>query len=990
MVEILIFVSSALISLVLFKFHVIYSWAHGFLPESAILLSLFKALMAFLLMVIPTTLMGATLPIISKYYVTENSQLNDQIGILYFLNTLGASIGCLLTGYFFISTFGVLQTALYASAANLIIGIGCIRIVQEENPEKKFPLRLPVPKWPGWKLDSEKNIFIAVSFICGFTALAYEVLWTRLLVFSIASTVYSFSMMLAVFLLGICIGSILSVPLIARFKDLKKILWILQAGICAYILFSLYSMEFLLSSPWNSYNLQKPAETIWRYFKDSSSLMLFPTILFGMNFPILIKLTSEDPEHIGGGTGAIYSVNTLGAILGSLIAGFILLPVFGTERSLILIASMNLFLIPFILKKSGESIFSGNLGVFSGATGLVLLLNIALPGDLLKPFFMRDSAGKRDLKKLVYFEEGLTDTVAVFKDNYGILDPEAKRLITNGISMSASNVIATRYMKLFAHVPILLSDNPEQVLVICFGTGQTTGAAGIHPRVQQVDSLDLSPSVIHAAPAFKEENHDAINNPKVNIILQDGRNHLLTTEKKYDVITGEPPPPRTAFTVNLYTLDFYKQAAKRLKPGGIIAQWVPLHSQSAEEVDMHFKTFLQVFPHAIAWMSVANEILLIGSDQPIEIDLKKLKERLSEPLIKQALEDIHISNVYSFLSNIWFFEDEMKKISSRSYMISDNQPRIEFYLNYPNVIEVPGLERLVFNRTPAQDIWKRFKNVEFDDWELFKKHFNVMNNYQRGVMYANRGLLLEAITEVENDELFRYHLQAGKNQVKNLLGALKENPNNVETLLNLGHVFYQIGEYEKSIEYLQKVLKKDPGNSFANLYLGYDFLELGNLKEAKKTLEEVVKKDPRQLRSVMQQMGLIELLTNLEKDPDDLNLLNATAQFYNVKNEFRKSLQYSLKILEKEPNNKQALQSAVFSYRGLGEPHKVISYGVRYERVEPEDLRFLYIMAEMYIQTLQCGKAVNYLKTILNKDDTYQNAQLWFDQCQNQLQEQDS
>jgi spermidine synthase len=722
-----------------------------------------------------------------------------------------------------------------------------------------------------------------------------------------------------------------------------------------------------------------------KYFKDSSALMLVPTLLLGMNFPILIKLASGGHEHVGRGTGLIYSANTLGAIMGSLVAGFGLLPFLGTEASLVGVATLNLLMVPLLFRAGeGGSVTSRKL-VPLGMVGLILAVTLMIPKDLLKPFFMRDSAGSRDESKLLFYEEGLTDTVAVFEDNYGILDPEAKRLITNGISMSASNVIATRYMKLFAHVPILLSDHPEQVLVICFGTGQTTGAAGIHGRVQQVDSLDLSSSVIHAGPQFKKENHDVLNNPKVNIVLQDGRNHLLTTQKQYDVITGEPPPPRTAFTVNLYTQDFYEQAKKRLKPGGIIAQWVPLHSQSASEVDMHFKTFLSVFPHAIAWMSVANEILLIGSDQPIEIDFLKLRERLKEPAVKEALAAIHINSAASLLANIWFLEDEMHRLSEDQPIITDNRPLIEFYLNYPDVIGTAGLERLVFNRTPAETIWKRIKNMEYSDWKVFERYYQMMDRYQRGVMYANRGLLLEAIALGDDDDLFRYHLQAGRQQVDGLLRAFKENPKDLGILLNLGHAYYQIGEYEKSTQMLRQVLAEEPEQGMANLYLGYNLLELGQLEEAKQVLQTAVKKDPRQLRSVMQQVALIELLMKLEKDPESTDLLNAVAQFYNIKNEFRKSLNYSLKVLEKDPMDKQALQSAVFSYRGLGEPGEVIGYGVRYDMADPEDMHFQYIMAEMYIQTLRCEKALPYLKSILKKDDTYQNARQWLKKCESKL-----
>ena len=984
-IEILIFAASAVLSLIFSEFDGVYAWMHRWLPDSPMLSNLFKAVLAFLLMFVPATFMGATLPIISKYYVTDNARLGTQIGYLYAINTLGAAMGCVLTGFIFISAFGVLQTALFASVANLIIGIGCIRIHQEEHPGEKVPWRLPQIKWPSVTLSGEQKLWLSVSFVCGFTALAYEVLWTRLLVFSIASTAYSFSLMLAVFLLGICIGSLVVVPVIARVSSLRTVLIALQAGIGVYVLFSLFSMENLLSSPWNSYNLVNPGKTFLHYFKDSAALMLVPTLLFGMSFPVLIKLVSGGHESVGRGTGQVYSANTLGGILGSLVAGFVLLPWLGTEKSLMAVAALNFMMVPLLFGTGEYSTPGLRKGVAAVAVVAVLALTLILPGNLLDRFFMRDSVGKRDQSGLLYFEEGLTDTVAVFRDDYGVLDPTAKRLITNGISMSSSNVIATRYMKLLAHLPILMSDHPENVMVICFGTGQTTGAAGIHPRVGQVDSVELSPSVLNAAPSFKTENHDVANNPKVNFVVQDGRNYLLTTQKRYDVITGEPPPPRTAFTVNLYSQDFYEAARDRLNPGGLMAQWIPLHSQSAEEVDMHFKTFLSVFPHAVAWMPVANEILIVGSDQPITLDFNKLKERMADPEIAPALRDIYIPDIYHLLGSIWFLEEDMQALSAGRPLITDNRPRIEFYLDYGKVVGTAGLERLVFNRTLVEKVRQRISGMEYEDKKRFKQQYQAMDLYQRGVMYSNRGLLLEAMRLSGNGDLPRYHLQAGKDQIDRLLAQLKQEPDNLELLLNLGHAFYQIGEHERSVKYLEQVLVQEPRQGIANLYLGYNLMELKRWQEARKRLETAVKNDPSQLRSIMQEIALIELIGKSKEKPDDLSLLNALAQFYNMKKDFGKSLEYSSRVLENDAMNEEALKSVLFSYRSRGEPREVIGAGIRFEMVKPEEINYQFIMAEIYEKTLKCHKAIPYLEKILEVDDTYPKAQFLMDRCQKKV-----
>ncbi len=980
-VEILIAVIGSILSVVLANFGSIYSWLHFFIPEVSFLQNVVKAVLAFGMVMFPAMLMGATLPVVGKYYVSDDQKIGTQIGLLYSINTFGAALGCLLTGFILIPILGVLQSVLFAASINLLVGLGAVRVYQEANPETKIDLKLPLPTIPKFGVDKEDRIWLTVSFISGFTALAFQVLWTRLLVFSISSTVYSFSMMLTVFLLGIVLGSFLVIPVLRFFPSTKIILAILQAGVGVYAISSLFLMEDILSAPWNSYNLQNPIAAFTTYFKDSAALVLIPTLLLGMNFPILTRNFAKSKSNVGKGTGQIYAANTLGGILGSFIAGFILLPMLGSQMGVALVASLNLFCAVFLCARGNQVQPSLKKPLVIGGGILIIILNFSIPKDLIDKFFMRDSAGKRDITKLIYFDEGLTDTVAIFKDNYGILDPEAKRLITNGISMSASNMTATKYMKMFAHVPIILRDDPKDVLVICFGTGQTVGAAGIHPTVERVDAVDLSPGVIYSGKVFAKENHDALNNPKINIVFQDGRNYLLTTSRQYDVITAEPPPPRTAFTVNLYTREYYELTRKRLKPGGIVAQWIPLHSQSEEEVYRHFKTFRDVFPHVMGWMSVAKEILIIGSDQPIEIDFEKIKSRLSDPKLNPAFKELEIENPYSFLSSIWLFEKQIDRLALGRPIISDNRPSIEFYLDFPDVIGPEELEKIIFNRASFGDITKRIKNFSAEDRLKFEPYYRSMDLYQRGVVYSNPNLLLEAVNLVPEDELFRFHLQSSRSQIQRLLNLIQKEPDNPEHLLNLGHAYFQLGDYKNSMDLFKKAKRLDSSQHLADLYIAHNFLKIGKLKKAKIFFDEVAKKDPRFIRNIMQEIGLIELLTQLEEDSMNQGLTISAAQYYNLRNDFRRALTFSLGVLEKNPGNANALQSAIISYRGLGEPREALGFAAQYEAAKPDDIHGLYIIAELYMKILDYKKARVYLEKVLRKNDSYQNAEQLLEEC---------
>ena len=261
----------------------------------------------------------------------------------------------------------------------------------------------------------------------------------------------------------------------------------------------------------------------------------------------------------------------------------------------------------------------------------------------------------------------------------------------------------------------------------------------------------------------------------------------------------------------------------------------------------------------------------------------------------------------------------------------------------------------------------------------------MMDLYQRGVMYSNRGQLLKALSLADDNNLVRYHLQAGKRQVARLAQEVDRNPENIEALLNLGHAYYQMGQHKNSMDILEKVPQSAPNRSFADLYMGYNLLELGEIDRAKKSFENVAKKDPRQVSSVMQEIGLIELLKKLAKDPENPSLILSAAQYYNMKKDYLKALEYSLVALDKDPLNIPVLQSIVFSYRALGEPGNVLDYATRYSMVDREDMHLQYVLGEMYAKTLRCQKAIPHLQAVLKKNDSYQNTEQLLEGCKRML-----
>ena len=257
-----------------------------------------------------------------------------------------------------------------------------------------------------------------------------------------------------------------------------------------------------------------------------------------------------------------------------------------------------------------------------------------------------------------------------------------------------------------------------------------------------------------------------------------------------------------------------------------------------------------------------------------------------------------------------------------------------------------------------------------------------MDLYQRGVMYSNRGQLLKAMTLVEDDDLFRYHLQADRKQMQRLAQLIEEEPDNLKYMLNLAHSFYQIGNYEQSMRILQLVLEKNPNLSFASLYMGYNLLESGKKEEALIFFQNTAKYDPQQISTVMREIGLVSLLKEVEKNPQDPVLLRSLAEFYNLKKEYLKSLEYSLPLLQEDQMNLKVLQSIVKSYRGLGEAKEVLMYGGRYNLIDPDEIHLQFMMAEIFTLLNKCTKALPLLEKVIKKDDSYRNAWELKETCQ--------
>jgi spermidine synthase len=424
----------------------------------------------------------------------------------------------------------------------------------------------------------------------------------------------------------------------------------------------------------------------WANLALAFSYMVVPAFFMGLAFPVAGAVNAIKKKQVGRAIGDILAYNTLGAILGSAISGYVLIYIFGIERSLQLLTVINMgfgLLVMFSIK----NIKIVNRGIAGFIVGILLLL--ALNPDVLRMWDMQYFAiyqnnqtetyntpeKKREAIEntdVLYFREGIDSTISVIKVKGG-----NQGLLVNGKVVASAALRDQQCQYTLGHLPMLLHDNPRKVLVIGLGTGMTLGATSVHPGVEELTLAEIEPSVVGAARTFGTYNNHVLDNPKLKIIHNDGRNYLLTTKRKYDVITADPIHPWTQGSGYLYTDEYFKIASEHLLPGGIMCQWLPIYELSPNDLKSVLKTFSQNFQYAMVWLT-QYDAEIIGSDSPILIDEEKLQSRIQFPAIAQNLRPVMMDSSTDFLSYFIMGTDGAAAFGRDGIVNTDDNLYLEF------------------------------------------------------------------------------------------------------------------------------------------------------------------------------------------------------------------------------------------------------------------------------------------------------------------------
>jgi spermidine synthase len=634
---------------------------------------------------------------------------------MYAANTAGAIIGALASSFYLLPTFGIRGAAWAAAGLGLIAAAGGCWL------DRVVPCAAAVTSHsPPASIRKSASVAMLLYSIAGGLALGYEVLWSQSIVQFMSTRSFAFSVMLATYLAGLAVGA----ALFARWADRVHDPWgmfgllIAAAGLVALL-------EMTLLGPWLpklqsmgeqtvlSMTASRLAGMCARFAIAALYIVFLPTLLLGAAFPAALKLI-VDSGCVGRDVGKVVALNTLGGIVGTVITGFLLVPWFGLVNTLAILAvvAAMLGLLAALRSTSGFRVARWGTIVIAVSTAGAALLT---PSDRLANLLADMRGGM-----MVFYEEGRGGTVAVLEQQAG--RKRFRRLYIQGVSNTGDAMPSLRYMRLQALLPLITHrGEPTSALVIGLGTGITSGALLRFPGLEQRVVVELLPEVVQAASNF-HGNFGASTDHRIDIRLRDGRRELLSHEQTYDLITLEPPPPSAAGVVNLYSSGFYELARARLRPNGLVAQWLPLPTQNDEDTRSLVRSFLDVFPHVSLWTTELHEMLLVGSCEPIELDVPRIVERFDSPELSSALREVGISSPEALLGTWVTDRAGLEAYAGDALPVTDDQPRIE-YADWVRVDEIQRvLPRLIQLRTDpplheADDVF--MKSVATERQRLF-------------------------------------------------------------------------------------------------------------------------------------------------------------------------------------------------------------------------------------------------------------------------------
>lgn len=653
------------------------------------------------LLLIPTTMMGATLPILVQFLVTQLGVMSRTVGVLYGANSGGAFAGAMLAGLVLLPSIGLQASVHVAVAVNAVVGVVALALSFRGAPEVEAAGPAPAPakkqKAQASALETadapaprfSRTLLLVAFGLSGAAAMIYQVAWTRAITLSIGSSTYAFTLIAGSFILGLTLGSFFLAWIGDRPYGQKA------ASILAAIiaLSALMTVVLLGELPVRMTQLVRSAETYseleWAKFRAIFFMFLASTTCMGGLLPIVCRWMARTREDAGQSVGNAYAANALGAIVGSFCGGFVFIPLVGMRGSILVGAGISLVVAALFAFVASSSRRLGAVG-WLGAIALVGVIGLSLapgwdPAVMISGPFAKgrptgravaeteaEIAREMHADTIIHYREGVTTVVAVKEDK------AQKRTLVIGGKPDAFSYASTQNW--LGQLPMLLRPDARRVLVVGLGSGSTLGAVECHLNVEAIDCVEISPEVISAAREFFGKfTGDALADSRLDMIQGDGRLHLEHTDRAYDVVISQPSNPWMAGSSALFTRECFELMHRRLKAGGIACIWFQGFSMPLENFQILARTWADTWKHPSIWTSrIAGEHLFVGSDEPLAIDYAALEARLADPRVKTQMALISMPTPADVLGYLVATDEGAHKVGGTGPLNTDDNSRIEY------------------------------------------------------------------------------------------------------------------------------------------------------------------------------------------------------------------------------------------------------------------------------------------------------------------------
>jgi spermidine synthase len=640
-------------------------------------LSLARLLLSMIVLLPPVLLIGGTMPLLAKYFLRDPANLGSSFSKIYYLNTLGACAGALLTGFVFVRYFGVIGTLMIAIGGNLLVAL--IIALSKRGTVATHPVT-------GEK--SPYSYMLVFLFLTGFISLGYEMLWVRILSTYGLSTSQAFALILAGFLLGFSVGAWVVARKVEGRKDLEgwfSAVSIVTAfsGAAVLLLFRQFEVITLLLAD------ATPMSQLTYGMALAFAVSFTPAVFMGILFPLGVRIYAHDVDRIGAKTGNTFFSNTLGCVLGSLLTGFVLIPFIGMWNTTLILINLSLLIaVAFLLRGRRPARAQWvSLVVVAAVANLLVFTDSKTFHAELKGRDLRTAAEGFDV---IYYAEGLSGTVtAVERGNY-------RGLFVDGQNVSGTDPVLLADSKMLAHVPLLLAEAPETALTVGYGTGTTSGSMLLHGV--GVHAVEIEKKIIEAAPLFRNVNYASYDDPDLDIVLDDARNYIATTDQEFSVIVTDVTNLKYKRNPYLYTREYFEIMRGALREDGVAAAWLPVGGLSFNDLRTLIATFDSVFPYTTAWYFTqfpTHFIILVGTPERTLVNLQELTEKITD--VEPDLRSLSVDNVYELGSMLLLGESDIDSLVGGAPIHTDNRPILEYSdMNLYNVVDVaPNLGRLI-------------------------------------------------------------------------------------------------------------------------------------------------------------------------------------------------------------------------------------------------------------------------------------------------------